>query len=67
MTTAMETVFIGKKREFNRRVLECSLPGGADRLHAGGGLGKGRVENQVGNTASSSSPEASVQARPKRS
>jgi len=42
MKTAVETVFIGKDRQFNRRFLRmCPLFGRANRLHAGLGLGEG--------------------------
>ena len=43
MKTAVETVFIGKDRQFNRRFLAnvWPLPGRANGLHAGFGLGKG--------------------------
>ena len=52
MATAVEAVFVGKDRRFNRRFPGdvLALPGRADRLHPGGGLGeRGGVENQVGN------------------
>src|SRR5512132_3597641 len=52
MSTAVETVFIGKKREFNRRFLQmCShylVEPTACTPTAG--WEKGQVENQVGNT-----------------
>ena len=43
MKTAVETVFLGKDRQFNRRFLQmCGhLPGRADCLHAGVRLGEG--------------------------
>ena len=43
MKTAVETIFVGKGRLYNRRFLQmCSaLPRRPDRLHAGIGLGEG--------------------------
>ena len=40
MKTAVETVFVGKERAFNRRFDEPP-PDRADRVHAGGRLGEG--------------------------
>jgi transposase len=42
MKTAVDAVFIGKDRQFNRRFLRmCGHPGRAHCLHAGLGLGEG--------------------------
>ena len=42
MTTAVEAVFVGKERRFNRRFLAmCSHYLVEPSVHAGGGLGKG--------------------------
>ncbi len=58
MATAVDTVFVGKERRFNRRFFAdvLALPGRADRLHArvkpgeghGGGLGEGAVRRRPG-------------------
>ena len=50
MKTAVETVFVGKQRLYNRRFLADvqPLPHRTGRLHAGVRLGEGQVENQVG-------------------
>ena len=42
MKTAVETIFVGKGRLYNRRFLQmCSQPRRSGRLHAGIGLGEG--------------------------
>ena len=53
MSTAVDAVFVGKQRAFNRRFLQmcCALPGGADGLHAGRGLGEGASREPGGQRA----------------
>ena len=43
MKTAVETVFVGKERQYNRRFLQMCAHhlGGSGRLHAGVGMGEG--------------------------
>ena len=49
MKTAVETVFVGKERQFNRRFLQmCSHYLIEPVAYAGAGWEKGQVENQVG-------------------
>ena len=50
MKTAVETVFVGKNRLYNRRFLQDVQPLSrrSGRLHAGIGLGEGPVREPVG-------------------
>jgi len=62
MKTAVETIFVGKGRLYNRRFCRCAVTiCRSDRLHAGVGLGEGQVETRSGWSGSASSRHAAVQ------